>query len=301
MDNSKFQTEIHPILVDCQKLLDRASALIGGNNAVVLVETEGMYPDLVYAFHKLVRKLPPGNGIDVILHSFGGTTDAASSIASLCKERFGSFRVIVPFQAKSAATLLALAADDRLLPCSAQFGPVDPQVRHPEKGMWFPAHSIKEALDKVEATKDAIVKMAMADKLDPLLIGAYQDAISASKQYIEEVVEGWTSSDKDTIVSTFVDKYKSHGYPIGRTMLRAINAPFTPIDGETEEVVCDLHEKCFDLIDDDEALGAIILTKEEYFFRLGDFKESGKFSTVHAPSAITQPAAQPRQASAAAQ
>jgi hypothetical protein len=272
MDNSKFQSDVLPTLFDCKKLLDRASDLIKGENAVILVETEGMFPDLLYAFHKLVRKLPPGNGIDLILHSLGGTTDTASSIANICKERFGSFRVVVPFLAKSAATLLALTADDRLLPCSAQFGPVDPQVRHPENGMWFPAHSIKEAFERVEATKDPIVKMAMADKLDPLLIGAFEDAISATKQYIEEVVENWAVPDKDTVVNTFVDKFKSHGYPIGRSMLRAINAPYTPIDGETEE----------------------------YFFRVGDFKDSGKFSALHThtvTSPITSMVTPPAQAS----
>lgn len=290
MDSSTFQADVLPTLQDCKKLLDRVSSLIAGKNAVVLVETEGMFPDLLYAFNKLVRRLPPGNGIDVILNSLGGTTDTASAIASICRERFGSFRVIVPFLAKSAATLLALAADDRLLASSAQLGPVDPLVRHPEKReMWFPAHSIQEALKHVEDTKDALVKMAMADKLDPLLIGAYQHAISASKQYIEEIVEGWGVADRDSVVATFIDKYKSHGYPLGRMSLTAINAPYTSIDGEREDVVCELHEKCFDLLDDDDKDGAVIMTKEAYFFRLGDFKTTDRFAAAH-PHATSTPA-----------
>ena len=283
MDSSTFQTDALPILTECGKLLDRASGLINGKNAIVLIESEGMFPDLLYAFNKLVRKLPPQGGIDLVLHSLGGTIDTASAIASICRERFGSFRVIVPFMAKSAATMLALAADDRLLTTSAQLGPFDPLVRHPERReMWFPAHSIREALARVESTKDPIVKMAMADKLDPLLIGAFQDAISVSKQYIEEVVDGWSGVDKETIVSAFTDKYKSHGYPIGGTILRSLNVPYTPIDGETESVICDLHEKCVDLLEAEEPEdGAIILTKDEYLFRAGDFKESGKFTTIH--------------------
>lgn len=276
MDSAKFQADVLPVLVDCAKLLTRASGLLKSNKAIVLVESEGLYTDLLYAFNKLIRKLPPGDGIDLVLHSLGGTVDAASAIACLCEARFGSFRVILPFMAKSAATLLTLAANERLLATSAQLGPVDPQVRHPEKGVWFPAHSIKDALERVEATKDPFVKIAMADKLDPFLIGSYQDGILAAKQYIEEVVESWPKVDKVAVVSAFTDKYKSHGYPIGCKLLKALGVPFTAISGEPEAVICDLHEKCVDLLDNAEGEGAIILTKDEYLFRVGDFKDSGK-------------------------
>lgn len=279
MDFAQFQADVLPLLGDCAKLLERSASLLQSPNCIVLVESEGLYPELLFAFNRLVRKLPPGNGIDLILHSLGGTTDTASAIASLCRVRFGSFRVVIPFLAKSAATLLVLAANERLLTTSAQLGPVDPQVRHPEKGLFFPAHSIKEALERVEATKDPLVKAAMADKLDPYLIGAYQDAIQASKQYIEQVVETWQGVDRAAIVSTFIERYKSHGYPIDCQVLSSIGVPHRTIDGEAEEVLGNLHEKCLDLLDSDKEEGAVILTRDEYLFRLGGFKESGKFST----------------------
>jgi ATP-dependent protease ClpP protease subunit len=280
MDTASFQADVLPVLADSAALLEHISDLLKSQNSIVLIESEGMYPDLLYAFNKLVRKLPPGNGIDIVLHSHGGTIDAASAIASLCRVRFGSFRIIVPFLAKSAATLLALAADERILTTSAQLGPVDPQVRHPEKGVFFPAHSIKEAMERVEATKDPLVKASMADKLDPFLIGAYQDAIQATKQYIEQVVEGWQVKDKASLISAFTDQYKSHGYPIDCRVLASIGVPYTAIDGQKERLVGDLHEQCIDLLDGDrDEDGAIILTKDEYFFRLGGFKQSGKFST----------------------
>jgi|SRR5580658_8679776 hypothetical protein len=279
MDDTTFQSDALPVLVDCAKLLHKASGLLKNTNAIVLIEDEGLYPNLLYAFNKLIRRLPPGNGIDVILHSLGGTTDAASAIASLCRVRFGSFRVIVPFMAKSAATLLALAADEILLATSAQLGPVDPQVRHPEKNAFFPAHSIREAMERVEGTKDPLVKLAMADKLDPFFIGAYDDAVKASKQYIEQVVENWKGVlDKQAIVSTFIDKYKSHGYPIDCKVLASIGVPHGCLDGDVEQVLGDLHEKCIDLLDSQRQEGAVILTQEEYLFRCGDFTQFGRFN-----------------------
>ncbi len=244
-----------------------------------------MYQELLYAFHRVIRKLPAGDGIDLVLHSHGGTVDTASAIASLCRNRFGTFRILIPFLAKSAATLLALYADERLLTSSTQLGPVDPQVRHPEKGVFFPAHSIKEAMERVEATKDSLVKVSMADKLDPFLIGAYGDAIQACTQYIEQVTDLWQVPDRAKVVSAFTDKYKSHGYPIDCKVLKDIGVPFTPISGKTEELLGDLHEKCLDLLDGDDD-GVVILTKDEYFFRLGDFKESGK---LNAPRQLPLP------------
>lgn len=106
MDHATFQADVLPTLVDCARLLERAASLLGNKgNAIVLIESEGLFPELLYSFNKLVRKLPPSGGIDVVLHSLGGTTDTASGMASLCRVRFGNFRVIVPFLAKSAATL----------------------------------------------------------------------------------------------------------------------------------------------------------------------------------------------------
>ncbi len=279
LDTSQFQADILPILSDAARLLAQATSEIKSTNAIVLIESEGLFPELLSAINRLIRKLPAGNGIDIILHSLGGTTDTAAAIASLCRVRFGSFRVVIPFLAKSAATLLALAADDRLLATSGQLGPVDPQVLHPEKQIWFPAHSIREALERVEATKDPLVKVAMADKLDPFLIGAYEDAIRASKQYIEQAIDAWQGVNKTAIVDTFIEKYKSHGYPIDCKVLKEIGVPHTSLEDKAERLLGDLHEKCMDVLDRyNREQGSIILTTDEYLFRLGEFQESGKFT-----------------------
>lgn len=296
MDTTQFNADILPKLNQCQEFLQAISSRLNSRNQIVLVESQGLFEEALYGFRRVLRKLPTDKGLDLILESHGGSIDVTAAIASLCRERFGSFRIVVPFMAKSAATLLVLAADERLLTCSSQLGPVDPQVRHPEKRtMWFPAHSIKEALDQVEATKDVIVKTAMADKLDPLLIGAYRDTIAAAKQYVEEVVEQWPVPNKADIISAFTDKYKSHGYPIDLKVLKTLNVPYTPIEQDVEETICELHDICVDIVsDEDEAL--IIMTKLEYLFTSGDFRTRGNFhattnSTV--PSSTTPDAMSP--------
>ena len=285
MDVAQFNTEIMPKLNQCQQYLGRISDKLGDRNSIVLVESQGMFDDVAYGFQRIVRRLPVNKGLDLILESHGGSIDVAAAIAGLCHERFGQLRVIVPFYAKSAATLVVLAADERMLNCFTQLGPVDPQVRNPQNPtMWFPAHSIKEAFEQVEATKDKFVKMAMADKLDPFLIGAFRDAAAASKQYVEEIVERWQVPSKAEIISTFTDKYKSHGYPIDVRVLKSLNVPFTPIPTDIETDVYDLHETCVDIVSKDVNEGIIILTKSEYMFIAGDFRSRGSFQSAISPS-----------------
>jgi len=285
MDPAQFSTDILPKLNQCRGYLEKVSSGLGDTNPIVLIESQGLFEDILYGLQRILRKLPRNKGIDLILESHGGSIDAAATIASLCRERFGKLRVITPFMAKSAATLVALSADERLLTCFTQFGPVDPQVRDPKNPeMWFPAHSIKEAIDQVEGTKDKVVKMAMADKLEPFLIGAFRDAMSASKQYIEEVIEKWDVPNKEAIVKAFTDKYKSHGYPIDPKVLKSLNVPFSQIDPKIEDDLFDLHELCVDIVNKDVNEGVIIMTKSEYLFVAGEFRNRGNFEIVGSKS-----------------
>ena len=54
----------------------------------------------------------PGGDLDLILHSPGGSVEAAESIVSYLRSRFSHIRVIVPHLAMSAATMVACAANE---------------------------------------------------------------------------------------------------------------------------------------------------------------------------------------------
>lgn len=64
--------------------------------------------------------------LDLILNSPGGSPDAAESILSYLRERFDHIRVIVPLAAMSAATMIALGADEIVMGTHSQLGPIDP-------------------------------------------------------------------------------------------------------------------------------------------------------------------------------
>jgi hypothetical protein len=67
--------------------------------------------------------------LDLLIHSPGGDGNAAEEIVDMCDRHcLKEFRVIVPFWAKSAATLIALCSDKIIMGETSQLGPIDPQI-----------------------------------------------------------------------------------------------------------------------------------------------------------------------------
>ena len=65
----------------------------------------------IQGFMEAVSNIEERN-LDLILHSPGGTAEAAESIVEYLRKRFDNIRVFVPMAAMSAATMIALSADE---------------------------------------------------------------------------------------------------------------------------------------------------------------------------------------------
>lgn len=87
----------------------------------------------------------PGAVVDLLVHSPGGSAEATESIVAQLRERFDHIRVLVPGVAKSAATMLAMAANQLVLDAGSELGPTDPQMLL--NGRPSPAGSIRRQFD----------------------------------------------------------------------------------------------------------------------------------------------------------
>jgi len=112
---------------------------------------------------KIIRREPPIHDLDLIIDSGGGDIDMAVKIVEICAHYSEKFTLIVPFLAKSATTIIALSTDDLILGKVGELGPIDPQVKHPTLDMYFPASSIKNALEFIESSNDPDISISMAD------------------------------------------------------------------------------------------------------------------------------------------
>jgi len=201
----------------------------------------------VFKLHRVLGKLKGITNLDFLIESGGGDIDVASKIVKVLRSNCKKLGVMVPFYCKSAATLIAVSADELIMCKSGELGPVDTMVKDPTTDMWIPAHSIKEAVAFIEETKDPLVKLSMADKLPPLLLGAFRDAQNAAKQYMEEAFEK-LGDKKSQALEIFTTKFLSHGYPIDRDLCKEEGLPVIPPEDALECKICDLHAIYIDLM-----------------------------------------------------
>lgn len=93
-----------------------------------------------------------GDELDLILHSPGGSMEAAEQIVQYLRSKYRHIRAIVPQNAMSAATMIACACDVIVMGRHSAIGPIDPQVTFPTPSGQFtvPAQAI---LDEFERAK----------------------------------------------------------------------------------------------------------------------------------------------------
>lgn len=87
----------------------------------------GMVPELIKHIDALGQHA--GEKIGLFIISNGGDPIVALRIITLLRARFSKIAVIIPFTAYSAATLIALGADEIIMHPYANLGPLDMQLR----------------------------------------------------------------------------------------------------------------------------------------------------------------------------
>lgn len=134
-----------------------------------------------------------GGELDIILHSPGGYAEAAESIMEYLRSRYRHIRVIVPLAAMSAATMMALGADEIVMAAHSQLGPIDPQITisTPEGPRGGPAKAI---LDEFERAKDDLKDPEAMPAWLPILRG-YGPGLLArcedAQELAESIVANW--------------------------------------------------------------------------------------------------------------
>ncbi len=196
--------------------------------------------------------------LDLFLHSPGGSAEAAESIVEYLRTRFDHIRVIVPIAAMSAATMMALAADEIVMGAHSQLGPIDPQftVDTPEGPRGSPGQAI---LDQFELAKQECRDPANLPAWLPIL-RYYGPGLIAQcghqRELAETFVAGWlqrfmfkdeadNEAKAKAVAKWFADfrAFKSHGRRVSRDDARAQGLRVTNLesDHEFQDAVLSVH------------------------------------------------------------
>ncbi len=111
----------------------------------------------VTMFEELIYDADAGQDLHLLLQSRGGDGEAAIRMVRAAQSRCRELTVIVPDQAKSAATLLCLGAHHIMMGASSDLGPVDPQLRigaDAENQQWVAAKDIIAAVDYLKGLSE---------------------------------------------------------------------------------------------------------------------------------------------------
>ena len=114
---------------------------------VVLIDE--LFPSSVTLFEETVYDADPSQDLHMMLATPGGDGETAIRLVRQAQSRCRELTVIVPDQAKSAGTLLALGAHRILMGPTSDLGPVDPQFRLPD-GSLAAGKAIIAAVDEAE-------------------------------------------------------------------------------------------------------------------------------------------------------
>ena len=207
---------------------------------LVIVSHSTLDRIVTYEVASLLRRMGDVENLDVMLDSGGGDLDAAFKTLKIIKLHAKDTTMIVPFYAKSAATLIALGGDNLVLCKGGELGPVDPQVLDFSTGRYVPVSSIKETVDFLEGIGDQIIKASLTEKIPTLMVGAYKASAKASKQYLAEVLADRNLPNTKALIDTFTEKFFSHGYPMDVSFLKKNGIDVSSLDDETESMFYEL-------------------------------------------------------------
>lgn len=157
------------------------------------------------AIHGLDRSL----GLDLILHTPGGSISATQSIVDYLHQMFnGDIRAIVPQIAMSAGTMLACSCKSIVMGKESNLGPIDPHL------MGLPVNGVVREFERAyEEISDDINKAhvwrPILEKYHPTFLLQCEDARDWSKEFVVEQLNNVMFKDSDPTPAQHIVDYLS--------------------------------------------------------------------------------------------
>lgn len=220
-----------------QSILLKIEEKVSGK--VISYYTSGILADDdVKYFHTVLRKIGFQQKLFFILNSGGGDGKSAYRIASLLRSFCDEFIVVIPEKAASAATMLALAADQIIMTPLAYLTAVDTSLVHPlnpkdknNNPVRLEIEEIKRAiallLQGKEPTQDNIeIYKTIFNYIHPAAFGSMERLSTLSEMLCKDIIElrrnQLPSDITDMLIKKLNRDYPSHGYPITKTKAKQL-------------------------------------------------------------------------------
>ena len=176
--------------------------------------------------------------LDLFLHGHGGVTEVGWWIILLLRQFAKRINVLVPFQAMSGMTHIAVAGDDLLMSEVSVLSSVDPQREHQllprSEGGEKLRVSVEDLKQCMKFVKEQVGKKgkaelrgvvsALFDHIEPLALGALERSYTLSRLITEKALgtraEQLSAKDIQHIKDQIGGAYSSHIFVLGRNEVR---------------------------------------------------------------------------------
>ncbi|MBP8994834.1 MAG: hypothetical protein KBG30_13640 [Bacteroidales bacterium] len=224
--------------------------------------------DIIPIISKQLRNIGKVPNIDLFLYSTGGDTMVPWRLVSMIREYCDKFSVLVPYKAHSAATMIALGADEVVMTDLSELSPIDPStanIFNPDDPK-NPQNKIAISVEDVMAYFD-LAKNKFGIKSDTELATIFNKFVESNPQIhplalgninrthnlIRILAKRLLKSHKismredeiEKIVDYFTEKLYSHQYYIGRKEAKEDLGLQTVVNANEKlsKVMTDLYEE----------------------------------------------------------
>lgn len=194
--------------------------------------------DAIRPIYDQLRVLGHVEQVDLFIYSRGGALDVPWRIASGLRGVADSWSILIPFRANSAATLLALSADEIILGRHGELGPIDP-ILNIQRMITTPGQPEGTALQDTINVEDVMAYLRfvreqvgltdqdalsaslakLAERLDAVGLGS----VFRTRSHVRDVAHRMLTSQKnppsdrvmETIIETLAERVYAHGHAIG--------------------------------------------------------------------------------------
>ena len=211
-----------------QAMIESISELLGGPLIVYWNNPSGsVCQNDVLVLYEVLEKLGAHETIYLFLKSDGGNSQVPLRFVSLLRQHCKNLIALVPLECASAATMIALGANQILMGPSAYLTAVDSSLNH----ALSPINSRDN--ERVSVSLDELTRVIrlwreqntdssdnpyqhLFSYIHPLVIGAVDRAESLSIMICRELLSYHINDENivNQIASTLNSKYPSHSYPI---------------------------------------------------------------------------------------
>lgn len=147
-----------------------------------------------FQMQKETSKVPHSKEVDVVIFSAGGLPDYAYRMIRTFRKKYDVVNIVVPFWAKSAATLFAFGGTRIVFHECGELGPIDVQIRKDDErsaeGEWSSALNVASSITQIEKrSREGVVEM-----FTKLRNKAYPEIIKIGRRQLAEMLLEYSAS-----------------------------------------------------------------------------------------------------------